>query len=111
MSEPSNPYESPQLSNRAAAHPAIKAGISSLTILVLMPVAMTVAFCIGCGIGVASVDALFGRNYDAMILFAIVLSWGPPIGVMIAMLIWRGKVRRRELAAVARVESHDYSAS
>jgi fructose-specific phosphotransferase system IIC component len=106
MSQSSNPYESPK---QPSAQRVLKAGIGSLTILLLMPVAMFVAFCIGCGISVVSVDALFSQNYDAMILFAIIVSWGPPLVVMIAMLLWRRKVKRQELEAARQAELHEHA--
>jgi hypothetical protein len=99
MSDPTNPYQAPQQPSGSTAGRVVKTGISSLAILLLMPVAMFVAFCIGCGVSVMSVDALFGTDYGAMIIFAIIVSWTPPLSVMIGMLIWRQKVRRRELEA------------
>jgi len=110
MSQPSNPYQPPQQPGASTAGRVVKAGISSFAILVLMPIAMFVAFCIGCGISITTVDTLF-NDYDAMILFAIVVSWGPPIAVMIGMLIWRSKVRRRELAEAGRTEPHEHAQS
>ena len=111
MSEPSNPYESPKQPPGSAATRAVKAGISSFAILVLMPIAMFVAFCTGCGISVVTVDSLFGQDYDAMILFAILMSFGPPLAVMIGMLMWRSKVRRRELEGAGRAAPHEHAQS
>lgn len=90
-----NPYEPPRESKPTAK--SVKRGIGVGAILLLTPFAVLIAFGASCAATIAFVESpIGGHNFILVLLICLAIFSIPPILVLIAMIWWAERVRKRD---------------
>ena len=108
MSGP-NPYESPKSGQPLKSVQVVKRGIGVVTILLLTPVAVGIAFAASCGDTTVFVSVVPQRPdlLLAVIMAAYAIFFVPPLIALIVMIVWAVRAYSRSSRTVENSAGRD----